>query len=322
MTDATIQQCPVCNRAAAVCWWPNHLGYDVQCEYCGAYRIGHPTFIWMRGKWDQSDPNWLWPYLSIAIRQASSPPELTLDTWHGLAAGAERQTADDKSRALLALLKARSHRRGELVGFEENDQPLVGIARSDEADYFLDALVEQGLIKGNYPLYSVTPKGWEAGATPNQAPREVFLSHAAVDAALAAVLSAEVSARVPTAQVFAASQPGAIATGEQWLAVIEQKLQTGHLYVILLTPSSIARPWLWFETGSVWFLKNKRILPVLAGGLGVHDVPYPLAARQLLNLENPADVQQFFGELGATLTDGEAHALVARLRESQDAPSI
>jgi hypothetical protein len=115
--------------------------------------------------------------------------------------------------------------------------------------------------------------------------------------------------------VFVASQPGHIRTGDKWLNVIEEKLSAGDAYVILLTPSSIERPWLWFETGSVWF-SNKRILPILAGGLPIQRVPFPLSARQIQNLEKEDQLQQFFRELAADVSESEARDLVIRFRDA------
>jgi hypothetical protein len=140
----------------------------------------------------------------------------------------------------------------------------------------------------------------------------VFLSHAAVDAPLAAALASEIQCHLPTLSVFVASQPGHIRTGEKWLAVIEDKLASGDTYVFLLTPASVERGWIWFEAGSVWFAK-KRLLPVVAKGLTAADVPYPLSARQIQNLENVGQLQEFFRELGVILNEGEAGEVARRL---------
>jgi hypothetical protein len=143
--------------------------------------------------------------------------------------------------------------------------------------------------------------------------RPIFLSHAAVDQPLAAMIAAEVKKRASGSEVFVASQPGHIRAGEKWLNVIEEKLSTGEAYVILLTPASVGRLWLWFETGSIWF-SNKRILPELAHGLVIERVPYPLSARQIQNLEKEDQLREFFRELGAEVSELEAKDLSARFR--------
>lgn len=143
--------------------------------------------------------------------------------------------------------------------------------------------------------------------------RKIFLSHAAVDQPLAAMIAAEIEKRASGSEVFVASQPGHIRTGEKWLSVIEEKLSTGDAYIILVTPASVGRPWLWFETGSVWF-SNKRILPVIAHGLAIERVPYPLSARQIQNLEREDQLREFFREVGAEVSEPEAKTLSARFR--------
>jgi hypothetical protein len=309
------QRCPVCNRPAEVGWWQNHAGFEIRCEYCGSYRIGLPTFKWMRAEWDRNNADWLWPYLSAAIRQAPEPPMLTLDNWHALAREVHARPPETKVEKLLALLKRRSAHRGQPVAFEESDYPLVDVINDQEAVYLVQLLQEEGLIKGTHPLYSVTPRGWEYKSARQAAavPGKVFLSHAAVDGSLAAAVCAEIQKRVPDIEIFVASQPGHIRTGEKWLDAIEQKLRTGDTYVILLTPASVERPWVWFETGSVWF-SDKRISPVLVAGLDANDVPPPLSARQMLNLDQVAGVQQFLRDFGVDVAEPEAGEIVARIR--------
>jgi hypothetical protein len=282
--------------------------------YCGDYRIGLPTFNWMRGEWDRHNPDRLWPYLSPAIRQAPEPLTLTLDNWHALAVEIEARSPETKVQKLLALLKQRSSHRGQFVTLEENDYPLVGLINDEEAVYFVNLLRDQGLIQGTHPLYSVTPKGWDHGRDRRSVPGSVFLSHAAVDAALAAAIAHEIQSRLPGTEIFVASQPGQIRTGEKWLDAIEQKLRAGDTYIILLTSVSIARPWIWFETGTVWF-SDKRILPVLATGLDISQVPHPLSARQV-NLDQTAGVQQFLRDFGVEVSLPEATEIVERLRAS------
>ena len=145
------------------------------------------------------------------------------------------------------------------------------------------------------------------------APQRLFLSHAAVDAALALALANEIRGR-SALEIFVASQPGQIQTGEKWMQAIEAKLQTGDGYLLLLTPRSVERPWVWFEVGSVWFAQ-RRILPVAACGLRPNEIPYPLASRQILDLGSAADVRQLFQDLGIALTAADAE----RLRNAFDA---
>ena len=142
-------------------------------------------------------------------------------------------------------------------------------------------------------------------------PLRVFVSHAAVDAALALALANEIRRRSHL-EVFVASQPGQIRTGDKWMQAIESKLQTGDTYLVLLTPRSIERPWVWFEVGSVWFAQ-RRILPVAASGLRPSDIPYPLGSRQVLDLSSTADIHQLFQDLRIDLDERDAELLTETL---------
>jgi len=134
-------------------------------------------------------------------------------------------------------------------------------------------------------------------------PRRVFLSHAADDAALAHHL-ADVIRQGSGATVFVASKAGDIPTGSDWLGAIENELRQADTYLLLLTPFSVKRFWLWYESGAAW-MSQRPFVPVTAAGLAKADVPYPLGARQALALEDPADATQLARDLGATIANVE-----------------
>jgi len=132
--------------------------------------------------------------------------------------------------------------------------------------------------------------------------RHVFLSHAASDTRLANYLADVIRTSVGGVNVFVASSPGEIPTGEEWLPAIKDHLKDADTYLILLTPRSVTRLWLWFETGAAW-MSERRMLPVTALGLEKRDVPMPLGAHQALSLEDEGDVQQLFRDLRIAVTD-------------------
>jgi hypothetical protein len=127
--------------------------------------------------------------------------------------------------------------------------------------------------------------------------RHVFLSHAAADASLAEYLARVMRNSVGGLHVFVASYPGEIPTGSDWLVKIRAELRAADTYLVLLTPYSIQRLWLWFETGAAW-MSERRLIPVTAKGLTKSDVPMPLGAHQALSLEQKADIERLFHDLG------------------------
>jgi len=143
-----------------------------------------------------------------------------------------------------------------------------------------------------------------AARAPRRAPgpaRRVFLSHAADDATLAHYL-ADIIRQGSKATVFVASKAGDIPTGSDWLSAIEEELKRADTYLLLLTPFSVKRFWLWYESGAAW-MSERPFVPVTAAGLAKADVPYPLGARQALALDDPADAAQLARDLGATIAD-------------------
>src|SRR2546426_7025904 len=111
--------------------------------------------------------------------------------------------------------------------------------------------------------------------------------------------------------VFVASKAGDIPTGVDWLDTIEAELRKADTYVLLLTPRSVQRFWLWYESGAAW-MTERPLIPLTAAGLSKSDVPYPLGARQALSLENPADVEQLARDLGIPIPDPASFSATVR----------
>jgi hypothetical protein len=135
----------------------------------------------------------------------------------------------------------------------------------------------------------------------SDAPRKVlYVIHAADDYALAGFLRHEIETRIAHWRVFVASRPGQIPTGSDWLMEVHQNLADAASYLLLLTPRSIERHWVWYEAGAAW-KSGKRRLPVVAAGLTREQVPFPLKIVQTLLLDKPDDAEQLFKDLDGHL---------------------
>ncbi len=148
------------------------------------------------------------------------------------------------------------------------------------------------------------------GAAPVQGSPELFISHAAADARLAEFLEQTARSVLPGVDVFRTTRTGQIAAGKEWLREIRRHLESADRFLVLLTPWSLDRPWIWFEAGAAW-MQNKTVVPVVAGGLSAGRVPEPLRLLQLLSLENPDEARQAFKELGGDLGDPAGFAAAA-----------
>jgi hypothetical protein len=143
--------------------------------------------------------------------------------------------------------------------------------------------------------------------------RVVYIIHAADDHALAGFLKDEFEARIPNTRAFVASRAGQIPTGADWLNDIRENLRTATTFLLLLTPRSIERKWVWYEAGVAWG-RNINPLPVAAGGLTLGQIPMPLGAAQAVSLEQPEHASVLFRELGGELETPEVFCEQARHR--------
>ena len=73
----------------------------------------------------------------------------------------------------------------------------------------------------------------------------LYIIHAAADRNLAIFLKGKIDDIVPNRRVFLASKAGEIPTGEDWLAHIRENLKSATSFLLLLTPRSIERHWIW-----------------------------------------------------------------------------
>ena len=150
----------------------------------------------------------------------------------------------------------------------------------------------------------------------------IFLSHAAADADLAGFIEDQIRRLVPGSDVFRTSRTGQIMPGDEWFRVITDNLKAAERYVVLLTPNSIARPWMWFEAGAGW-MSGRQVLPITAA-MSPSAVPEPLKFFQIYSIEQPAEATKVFEALGGELTDPSMFAdavrtLAEQVRAAHDA---
>jgi len=142
--------------------------------------------------------------------------------------------------------------------------------------------------------------------------RLLYVIHAAHDHAVAGLLKEEIEGQVDGWRVFVASKAGEIPTGEDWLNEIHANLKNAASYLMLLTPTSVRRHWVWYEAGAAW-RSSDRTLPVVAAGLSRDDIAFPLRAVQTLILDDPTDAAQLFKDLGGQLDS--PRSFCARVRQ-------
>ncbi|MDP2843793.1 MAG: toll/interleukin-1 receptor domain-containing protein [Acetobacterium sp.] len=137
----------------------------------------------------------------------------------------------------------------------------------------------------------------------------IFISHASTDKPVANILKQEIEVVFGDAvEVFVSSLSGSIEPGSDWLKAIQKKLDDATIVVVLITPISINRPWIWFEIGASWLKmveKKRKIYPLCAPEIELGSLPEPLSRLQALSLGKTDDIKEFFKALRDVFGFGE-----------------
>lgn len=139
----------------------------------------------------------------------------------------------------------------------------------------------------------------------------VFISHAATDKNLGELVAQAFGEGTPPLTTFLASRAGDIRADAEWLPAIQAALLRADQFLILLTPNSVSRPWVGFETGAAWF-SNRTTVLARVSDLAPEEVPWPMGARQLYRLDQPDDLEVIFHTLGTSPRN--ANELAATIR--------
>ena len=116
----------------------------------------------------------------------------------------------------------------------------------------------------------------------------LYIVHCADDKALAKFLKSECESSVVGLRVFLASKAGQIPTGADWLSEVHRNLSAATKFLLLLTPRSVTRNWIWYEAGAAW-KSGLPTYPVAAASLDRSKIQPPLGSAHTLLLEDPED---------------------------------
>ena len=129
----------------------------------------------------------------------------------------------------------------------------------------------------------------------------VFISHAATDQPIARVIHDEIRRIFADGvEVFASSVPGVIKPGSEWLKEIRDNLTAATAVIVIVTPTSINRPWIWFEVGASWSKMEDgegRILPVCVPEVDKGSLPEPLGRLHAMSLGSAVETKEVFQAL-------------------------
>lgn len=132
---------------------------------------------------------------------------------------------------------------------------------------------------------------------------QLFLSHDSRDHERAEILSRMIG-RITLGQISVwnssdSSANGGLKPGQVWLDEIRARLAVSKAIVVLLTPTSLSRPWLLFESGFGAAQLACDVIPVCLGIDRLGDIPFPLAMYQTYQLSDYESLKRFTHKLTA-----------------------
>jgi hypothetical protein len=129
----------------------------------------------------------------------------------------------------------------------------------------------------------------------------VFLSHAETDQPVAQVIHGAVDkVFAGGVDVFASSVPGVLAPGADWLEKIRSNLTKATAVIVIVSPVSVNRPWVWFEVGASWSKMTEgegTIIPLCVPEIDKGKLPEPLSRLQAMSLGSAAETKEVFRAL-------------------------
>lgn len=131
---------------------------------------------------------------------------------------------------------------------------------------------------------------------------KVFISHVSDEAALGKALKALVEDIFPGQNVhaFLSSDRSDLPAGKKWLNVISDALDGAAIMISVLSPTSLARPWVNIELGAGW-IRRLEVIPLLHGGLHIGALPRPFSDFNAVDLAAVDSVQRLIGGLSEGL---------------------
>jgi hypothetical protein len=144
----------------------------------------------------------------------------------------------------------------------------------------------------------------------------IFISHAHEEQAVAVFLETELRRMfLGGLDFFVSSDRRILRGGDEFLQKIKDALGRASVVLALLSPRSVDRAWISFESGAAWL--RSRVVPLCHSGLKPSQLPQPLQSLIGFDLHEAIDLHDLCELLGeaASLSspDADWHALASSL---------
>ncbi len=115
----------------------------------------------------------------------------------------------------------------------------------------------------------------------------IFVSHAHEDEAFASAIKTWLEDNLNDSfdfiDVFVSSNRASVPIGAIWFDTLRKNLNNAAICLCLVSPHSIERRWLYFESGATFF-KQVPVVPVCLGGVRIKDLRPPLFFSRAIEL--------------------------------------
>jgi len=125
----------------------------------------------------------------------------------------------------------------------------------------------------------------------------IFVSHAAADAEIAAKFKIDVeNSFLGLCELFVSSNLDSLQGGKEWMQVIKENLAKAKIFIGLLSPIALSRPWIYAEFGAGW-IRDIPTISVCHSGLEKGQLPIPLSHFQALNLTDELHLEHLYSQI-------------------------
>ena len=125
----------------------------------------------------------------------------------------------------------------------------------------------------------------------------IFVSHAAADAEIAAKFKSDVEKSfLGLCELFVSSNLDSLQGGKEWMQVIKENLAKAKIFIGLLSPIALSRPWIYAEFGAGW-IRDIPTISVCHSGLEKGQLPVPLSHFQALNLTDELHLEHLYSQI-------------------------
>lgn len=138
----------------------------------------------------------------------------------------------------------------------------------------------------------------------------IFISHITEEKAIATSFKDFLENQfLGTIDVFASSHEESIKLGDDWMGRIKLSIQHCKLILVICSPISIKRPWIFFEAGSGWG-KDIPVIPLCHSGITPEKLPVPLNSFQGGLINKPEDIKKVFKRIAEILNIKEPNSAI------------